>query len=114
MFEKEAEERAKDYTENKERQVAYKCGFLDGADYNKANEWHNLRKNPNDLPDEGEIVLCYCLGYCGVCYPITARMYTNYEDSSIHYWWTLGGEGKSEKLDNVIKWKEIILPKGSE
>ena len=55
MFEKEAEERAKDYTENKERQVAYKCGFLDGADYNKANEWHNLRKNPNDLPERKQV-----------------------------------------------------------
>jgi hypothetical protein len=32
MFEKEAKERAKDYTSNKERQVAYECGFLDGAD----------------------------------------------------------------------------------
>ena len=32
MFEKEAKERARDYTSNKERQVAYECGFLDGAD----------------------------------------------------------------------------------
>jgi len=32
MFEKEAKERAKDYTSNKERQVAYECGFLDGVD----------------------------------------------------------------------------------
>ena len=32
MFEKEAKERAKDFTENKERQAAYECGFLDGAD----------------------------------------------------------------------------------
>lgn len=31
MFEKEAKQRAKDYTSNKERQVAYECGFLDGA-----------------------------------------------------------------------------------
>jgi hypothetical protein len=31
-LEKEAKKRAKDYTENKERQVAYECGFLDGAD----------------------------------------------------------------------------------
>lgn len=37
MFEKEAKLRAKDYTENKERQIAYECGFLDGAD--KANEY---------------------------------------------------------------------------
>jgi hypothetical protein len=32
MFEKEAKERAKDFTDNKERQAAYECGFLDGAD----------------------------------------------------------------------------------
>lgn len=40
MFEKEAEDRAKDYTDNAKRQVAYECGFLDGVDlgYNKANE----------------------------------------------------------------------------
>jgi hypothetical protein len=37
MFEKEAKLRAKDYTENKERQIAYECGFLDGAD--KAKEY---------------------------------------------------------------------------
>ena len=37
MFEKEAKLRAKDYTENKERQIAYECGFLDGVD--KAKEW---------------------------------------------------------------------------
>ena len=32
MFEKEAKEGAKEFTDNKERQVAYECGFLDGAD----------------------------------------------------------------------------------
>ena len=32
MFEKEAKERARDFTENKDRQVAYECGFLDGVD----------------------------------------------------------------------------------
>lgn len=31
MFEKEAKKRARDFTENKERQVAYECGFLDGT-----------------------------------------------------------------------------------
>ncbi len=40
MFEKEAKERAKDYTDNAKRQVAYECGFLDGVDlgYNKGKE----------------------------------------------------------------------------
>ena len=38
MFEKEAKKRARDYTDNEKRQVAYECGFLDGVDlgYNKA------------------------------------------------------------------------------
>ena len=32
MFEKEAKERARDFTDNKEKQIAYECGFLDGVD----------------------------------------------------------------------------------
>ena len=127
MFEKEAEEWTishvcKDcsrYEEckSKEHCTCKECSkekWQNGAmfGYDKANEWHNLRKHPDDLPAEGEIVLCYCLGYCGASYPITARMYNNYEDSSIHYWWTLGGEGKSEELSNVLAWKEIIPPRG--
>lgn len=36
MFEKEAKKRARDFTDHKERQVAYECGFLDGADRMRA------------------------------------------------------------------------------
>lgn len=54
MFEKEAKLRAKDYTEDKKRQIAYECGFLDGTDfaYNKAKEdvKHDLMMK---LKDEG-------------------------------------------------------------
>lgn len=55
MFEKQAEERAKDYTENKERQVAYECGFLDGIDfgYNKVKESHS----PDEHIDKNRVVL---------------------------------------------------------
>ena len=49
MFEKEAESYASDL------ELTYKKGVLDG--YNKANEWHDLRKDPNDLPDNGRRVL---------------------------------------------------------
>lgn len=113
MFEKEA----KEYEDNYIKSAYCECvhdTWRNGAvfGYNKANEWHNLRKNPADLPKEGEVVLCYCLGVCGASYPITARMHTNYEDSSIHYWWTLAGQGKEEQLDNVLAWKEIEIPMG--
>lgn len=44
MFEKEAKERARDYTENKERQIAYECGFLDGADRMKEEMQKQINK----------------------------------------------------------------------
>lgn len=120
MFEKDEDEIAKDiYIHHFDDDINYPdvleaitVGVQKGAEfgYNKANEWHNLLKNPDDLPKEGEIVLCYCLGYCGASYPITARMYVDYTDSSIHHWLTLGGEGKSEELSDVLAWKEIVLP----
>ena len=36
---------------------SYIDGFKDG--YNKATEWHDLEKNPNDLPSKGKLVICY-------------------------------------------------------
>lgn len=44
MFEKEAKERARDYTENKERQIAYECGFLDGAGRMKEEMQKQIKK----------------------------------------------------------------------
>jgi len=48
MFEKEAKERARDYTDNKERQIAYECGFLDGADRMRG-EMQKLKEDNADL-----------------------------------------------------------------
>ena len=69
--------------------------------YNKANEWHDLRNNPNDLPEENSDILFYT---------------EVYEHKSIHLgnrhwgnkWWVT-----SESFyvgDEVIAWKEIELP----
>ena len=77
MFEKEAEEYAEEHKEvdwegfdvNKEdlkkafkdgAEFGYNKAFVEAdknlkavvADFNKANEWHDLRKDPNDLPKE--------------------------------------------------------------
>lgn len=55
MFEKEAFNYGMIYAKttllntNGELEQAYKDGAEFG--YNKANEWHDLRKNPNDLPE---------------------------------------------------------------
>lgn len=86
MFEKEAEEYIKEHTFFDEEygvqslDVVSKTIFKDGAlfgynkafveadknlkavvaDFNKANEWHDLRKDPNDLPKKvGNYIVCY-------------------------------------------------------
>ena len=69
MFEKEAEEYGNEYwdclvdcDDKGMLQEAYKDGAEFG--YNKANEWHDLRKNPNDLPNVmDEVLVCYKNGY---------------------------------------------------
>ena len=78
--------------------------LIKGAEfgYNKANEWHDLRKDPDDLPKEMENVLCYCKGagikFCCVGHTIVGG------DKKARWW----ANNKSEELI-VIKWKEIIL-----
>ena len=60
MFEKESEEYADWFwgaspSAKRAIEQAYQKGAEFG--YNKANEWHDLRKNPNDLPKETVLVL---------------------------------------------------------
>lgn len=71
MFEKEAEEYVRkirhdvinwDGAEPEERfynEIKLKQAYQQGAEfgYNKTNEWHDLRKDSNDLPDNGRRVL---------------------------------------------------------
>ena len=70
MFEKEAEEATLDLygsADDVYGKEDYKQGFKDGAEFGynlakeerKANEWHDLEKNPNDLPENKRSVWCY-------------------------------------------------------
>ena len=116
MFEKEAEEYAAkvepfmdvgiDNSISVYHEEDVKQAFLAGAEfgYNKANEWHYVKDG--DLPEDNKIVL----------------FYTTYFD-----FWVGGIEPKNDKKhrwevlpsvssdyyaeDEVIAWKEIVLPK---
>ena len=67
MFEKEAEEIEKEaikwvkdvFPNDEFKQSGISRALVEFAElgYNKANEWHDLRKDPNDLPDNGRRVL---------------------------------------------------------
>ena len=124
MFEKEAEERAKifaninynepdNYGDTKEIGLsAYEAGFNAGAEfgYNKANEWHKLRKNPDDLPEEDVYVFLLCEDDA---YPVVARRHTFRTWGRTEWEWDCRwGSGYQIKQGDpkVISWKEIVLP----
>lgn len=111
MTEEEIEVQAEDYAIDNYEECIYKDNigwrndykarkqsFRDGAKWGTehAIEWHDLRKNPDDLPKEKGTywVYCYSLGYEKLCY-----MAVPYDVG----WGT---------LDKVIAWCE--LPKFKE
>lgn len=59
---KTLEEAAKDYSHsegiyNEHGERLLRMGFVKGANYALENQWHDLRENPDDLPNKGDTVL---------------------------------------------------------
>ena len=121
MFEKEAEEYRKDLKSKfflSEPQLDLTCqGFKDGC--NKANEWHDLRKNPDDLPKECKGKLYLVNIYSDSQLKFKYAEYT----PTVCLWnpeWkrfeilelTVGS--RIVNIRDVIAWKEIVFPKESE
>ena len=79
-----------------DRERARGQGFKDGAEfgYNKANEWHYVKDG--DLPKTSNPCLVYLANDC----VIIARL----REDNI---WTTDSHNAFE---NVIAWKEIVLP----
>ena len=127
MFEKDAEEYA--YTKHCKKCISHcekKCilveddctTFKDGAEfgYNKANEWHDLRKNPDDLPKDCKGKLYLVDIYSDSRLKFEYATYT----PTVCFWnseWkrfeilelTVGS--RIVNINDVIAWKEIVLPK---
>ena len=93
-------------------------GFQNGAEYGyqKANEWHDLRKNPDDLPKESKAKLYLVNIYSDSQLKFEYAEYT----PTVCLWnqeWkrfeilelTVGS--RIVNIKNVIAWKEIVLPK---
>ena len=106
-------------TESFEDEV--KKSFKDGAEfgYNKANEWHDLRKNPDDLPKDCKGKLYLIDIYSDSRLKFEYAEYT----PTVCLWnpeWkrfeilelTVGS--RIVNIRDVIAWKEIVLPKESE
>ena len=112
MFEKEAKEYSeKDLGDKylssvvaKDKVHAYKLGqydgFVSGAEfaYNKANEWHNIKENPNDLPNDEELVVADN----GLAIDCVKFIKNEFGNSWRH---------DKFELYNVIYWKKLVLSK---
>jgi hypothetical protein len=105
MFEKEAEEYAK---QNNPAEYGVRAthftvlnSFKDGAEfvYNKANEWHYVK---DGLPKELHDVLCF------VIHNEHRFVLQGYLRDGR---WVLSPLGTYLNNDDVIAWKEIVLPK---
>ena len=114
MCEKEAEEYAKQFMKtysesdkfiNCKRETdnynvmleqGYELGFQKGAvfGYNKANEWHYVKDG--DLPNKGVL--------CAVLLVNKDLIFARLREDNV---WTTNGHNAFE---NVIAWKEIVLP----
>ncbi len=105
MFETEAEEYGNEYwgclvdcDDKGMLQEAYKDGAEFG--YNKANEWHDLRKNPNDLPNTDRNVWVKRES------EIECQIDNYYKDDK--GWGIMFREGYC--TDDVILWCELPVP----
>ena len=123
MFEKEAEDNKPPYAYcsfNTDCEL-WKDGFQKGAElgYNKANEWHDLRKNPNDLPKEckGKLYLVNIysdsqLKFEYAEYTPTVCLWNSEWERFEILELTVGS--RIVNIRNVIAWKEVVLPKEEE
>ena len=101
MFEKEAEEAImKKYPSNITGYKNHIIDWKEGAEfgYNQANEWHNIKENPNDLPNDGELVVADN----GLAIECVKFRKDEFGNSWRHDRFELGG---------VIYWKKLVLSK---
>ena len=116
MFEKEAEEIAKDiYIHHFDDDVNYTCvlqaitvGAQKGAEfgYNKANEWHYMKEG--DLPinkNDGTTYLLYTI-YGEGSSPVVAHFMGRDKQELMNVW-----TGAILTEDKIVAWRELVLPK---
>ena len=83
--------------------------YKDGAEfgYNKANEWHDLRKNPQDLPKREGTFLVAIKYPAGWCESFILEYTTDEDNEEKLGWW----DSEYTNFDNeVYAWREIPKP----
>ena len=101
MFEKEAEEYVKHWIVDEDDNALMQEAYQDGAEfgYNKANEWHYVKDG--DLPkDNKEYLVLYYFNYRGKKEMHCGVRDNLHNDFEIHRCYT----------EQIIAWKEIVLP----
>ena len=122
MFEKEAAEHANTkypihryWTEIElARNCKYEEGFKDGAEFGfqkGKNEWHDLQKDPNDLPEETEFIESDVLI---LLVQLRGTEHKRYELGRYIFSENVFSYSHLKDIEDVIAWKEIIPQKQEE
>lgn len=84
----------------------YVSNYLDGLEEGRKEKWHDLRKNPNDLPT---IENLHNFSKCVLC-ALKFDDFVFYQVMSIHYpskTWIVVDSDKNYSNKNVIAWCEL-------
>ena len=92
---------------------SYINGYKDGYEQEKKEKWHDLRKNPNDLPKEGvEVLVLYSNTYRDGGYIVNKHtlnyelaQYINDEEDISEWYWV--ETGTDYDIQEVIAWCEL-------
>lgn len=127
MFEKEAEKYAENNAYNYASDyITCQEAYKDGAEfgYNKANEWHNLNENYEDLPNEGEWVEGLYIWYyknepCWDVFKVRWYYEIGELDEKLVRWYNSDENNSYErdywnKVDKPDYWRRIVLPTRNE
>lgn len=97
-----------------DRKRAREQGFKDGAEFGfqkGKNEWHDLQKDPNDLPEETEFIESDVLL---LLVQLRGTKHKRYELGSYVFSENVFSYTHLKFIEDVIAWKEIIPPKQEE
>ena len=127
MFEKEAEKYAENNAYNYASDyITCQEAYKDGAEfgYNKANEWHNLNEDYEDLPNEGEWVEGLYIWYyknepCWDVFKVRWYYEIGELDEKLVRWYNSDENNSYErdywnKVDKPDYWRRIVLPTRNE
>lgn len=90
---------------------AYKNGYAKGWQDAMNETWHDLSKNPDDLPDDGSIVMCEVYGSDIIVCRKDETLAEAFERIQQEHYTTVGSYDKDDGWTDYMGYPMIVMPK---